>query len=137
MRLGDLDLKNTTEDANPLDIEIVERYKYPEYKISSHYHDIALLKLDEEISFNLYFKPACLQVDFTIPPEQLQATGWGQLGFFGDSSSHLMKADLNIVDHNTCKNKFKNISIRKLAEGIQNSSQICAGHHSGRDTCPV
>jgi hypothetical protein len=55
--------------------------------------------------------------------------------FFGERSSHLLKADLRIVDNVTCAKRYKNSS--KLKNGILDEFQICAGDSEGKDTCPV
>ncbi|RZB39732.1 serine protease snake-like, partial [Asbolus verrucosus] len=135
VRLGDLDLKNTTDEAMPQNFIISEIIVHPEYKAPSHYHDIALLKLDREAKYDDYVQPACLPVKDSVPDE-LTVTGWGKVDFLGESSSHLLKANLNKVDHNTCKARYSSISKTRLAKGVVDSIQLCAGHPEGKDTCP-
>lgn len=133
--MGDLDLKNTTEDANPLDLKINQTFVHPKYKSSSHYHDIALLQLEKNISFDSYYKPACIHTEKNIP-DTLGAAGWGRLGLFGDPSSHLMKVNLTIVDLENCTRRYSNVSKTRLKDGILDQMQICAGNAEGGDTCP-
>jgi hypothetical protein len=52
-----LDLKNTTEDADPLDLQIVEAIVHPDYKPPSHYHDVALFKVPPVDYFRIIYKP--------------------------------------------------------------------------------
>ncbi|KAJ3656674.1 hypothetical protein Zmor_015729 [Zophobas morio] len=137
IRLGDLDLQNATEDANPQDVRIVQTYVHPGYRSSSHYHDIALFKMAEKVIFTIYFKAACLHVGKSLPVNTLQATGWGKMGFFGDPSSHLMKVNLSLVNHDTCSKRYANVAnSRKLKNGIFDDYQMCAGNVEGGDTCP-
>ncbi|EFA12222.2 serine protease P60 [Tribolium castaneum] len=134
VRLGDLDLKNTTEDADPRDFAVTRIYVHPKYKSASHYHDIALLKINRSISIiSQYFRPACLQIE-ERSGDHLQAIGWGKTDFFGDTSSHLLKVNLTTVPYKECKQRFT--SSRRLKEGIKDKEQICAGDSEGGDTCP-
>ncbi|XP_063914046.1 serine protease snake-like [Zophobas morio] len=136
IRLGDLDLQNTTEDANPQDVRIVRTYVHPDYRSSSHYHDIALFKMAEEVSLAIDFKAACLHVGKNLPVNTLQATGWGKMGYFGDKSSHLMKVNLGLVNHSTCAKRYANVAnTRRLKNGILDEYQMCAGNVEGGDTC--
>ncbi|KAJ3663665.1 hypothetical protein Zmor_007898 [Zophobas morio] len=136
IRLGDLDLQNTTEDANPQDVRIVRTYVHPDYRSSSHYHDIALFKMAEEVSLAIDFKAACLHVGKNLPVNTLQATGWGKMGYFGDKSSHLMKVKLGLVNHSTCAKRYANVAnTRRLKNGILDQYQMCAGNVEGGDTC--
>ncbi|RZC33205.1 Trypsin and/or CLIP domain containing protein, partial [Asbolus verrucosus] len=138
VRLGDLDIENAWDDAKPQNFTVSEIRVHPNYRAPSHYHDLALLKLDREAVFNDYVKPACLYVGNSVPENHpLFVTGWGKTEFSGESSSHLMKAVLNQIDHKTCNDRYSSVSRRKLANGIVNDLQICAGHPEGKDTCPV
>jgi hypothetical protein len=136
VRLGDLDINSTTDDAKPQNFSVISTYVYPDYRSSSHYHDIALLKLDQPVEFSSYVKPACLYGGRNVS-EQLIATGWGKLEYFGESSSHLMKVDLNEIAHEECAKSYSNVSPRKLQYGIMDNLQVCAGDVDGKDTCPV
>lgn len=60
VRLGDLDISTTTDDASPSDYSIIEIIKHPDYATPRAYNDIVLLKLDREVVFNDYIKPVCL-----------------------------------------------------------------------------
>lgn len=134
--MGDLDIKSTTDDAKPQDFHVITMFTHPEYRSSSHYHDIALLKLHRSAVFNVFVGPACLYTNWTVS-EKLIATGWGKVDFFGESSSHLMKVDLNYVDFEQCARSYEDVSKTKLRNGIVDELQVCAGRPDGGDTCPV
>ncbi|XP_063909974.1 serine protease snake-like isoform X2 [Zophobas morio] len=136
VRLGDLDIKSTTDDAKPQDFHVITMFTHPEYRSSSHYHDIALLKLHRSAVFNVFVGPACLYINWTVS-EKLIATGWGKVDFFGESSSHLMKVDLNYVDFEQCARSYEDVSKTKLRNGIVDELQVCAGRPDGGDTCPL
>jgi len=79
VRLGDLNLVRTNDNAMPQTIAIKERIKHPDYKRPSGYHDIAILRLKEEANYNAYVRPACLPVDWPDvgQNDKAVATGWG------------------------------------------------------------
>jgi hypothetical protein len=120
----------------PQEFAVAETFVHSEYKSASHYHDIALIKLDRSAVFNNLVKPACLHVEKSIP-HILTVTGWGKIDIFGEKSNHLLKADLNPVGQNICQKQYASISKKKLAKGIREDIQLCAGDSEGRDTCPV
>ncbi|XP_044258345.1 serine protease snake-like [Tribolium madens] len=134
VRVGDLNLKNTTDDAKPQEIKIEESFKHPNYNSRFHYHDIALLKLKSPVKFGLYSKPACLHTKTRVFSEQLQAIGWGKTDFFGDTSSDLLKVFLKEVKFGKCARIYSPNSSRKLPRGLVDEIQICAGG-IGKDTC--
>jgi hypothetical protein len=82
-------------------------------------------------------KPACLHVTKNIPSNySLQAIGWDKTDFLGNSSGHLLKVTLNLVDHSKYAERFPKNELR-LKNGIMEEFQICAGDFSGKDTCLV
>lgn len=127
---------STTDDARPQDFCVSTKFLHPNYSRSSHYHDLALLKLDKRATFDEYVKPVCLNIENFIP-QGLIVTGWGNTAFFGESSSHLLEAPVYTIDNKQCKATYSNVSKKKLRNGIVESLQICAGHPEGKDTCPV
>lgn len=127
---------DTTDDARPQTFMILQTFVHPNYKRSSHYHDIALLKLDKKATFDEYVKPACLHIE-NSDPSRLLVTGWGKKAFLGESSSHLLEAPVLLIDNKKCRASFSTVSKNKLRNGIVESLQICAGHPEGKDTCPV
>lgn len=79
VRLGDLNIVSTTDDARPTDYRIAERVIHPEYKTISHYNDIALFRLEKDVQFSEYIWPICLNSNPSVDPTmQLIATGWGR-----------------------------------------------------------
>ncbi|XP_015178493.1 PREDICTED: serine protease snake-like isoform X2 [Polistes dominula] len=77
-RVGDLNLVSKDDAAKPKDYKIIDKIPNPQYKPPSLYHDIALLKLETNVEFNEYVRPACLQTTLPDSPEnKATATGWG------------------------------------------------------------
>ncbi|KAJ3629255.1 hypothetical protein MTP99_013658 [Tenebrio molitor] len=134
VRLGNVNLQLTRRYHAPQQFQIVKSFVYPKYKYPSHYHDIALVKLDRPVEFNPFVKPACLHVHGSFP-KTMTVTGWGTTAFYGIQSSHLLKAEVNLVDSEICKQQYAHTSRKKLARGIKKKIQLCAGHPEGRDAC--
>ncbi|XP_014612361.1 PREDICTED: venom protease-like [Polistes canadensis] len=134
VRVGDLNLVSTNDIANPKDYKIIEKIRNPQYKPPLLYHDIALLKLETDVEFNEFARPACLQTALPDSPEnKATATGWGIVKFdTGKKSDDLLKVTINVVNHTSC-NKFSYSNIQ-YNRGIVNEWQICAGEF-GKDTC--
>lgn len=66
--MGELDYATTKDAAEPIDYKVVEFIKHPEYLPPQRYNDIALLRLEKEVQFGKYIRPACLHTEFNIPP---------------------------------------------------------------------
>ncbi|XP_052895118.1 venom protease-like [Anopheles moucheti] len=134
IRLGELTLSSSTDEAFPEDYDIAERIPHPEYKQTSHYNDIALIKLSRKVVFSPYIRPVCLPVQQTISQKRAIATGWGAIGFGLEQSSALLKVTLDIFGFDECKDLFE--PTRKLRTGLNVTTQMCAGsRNSTKDTC--
>lgn len=138
VRLGDLDLRSSTDDAQPQNYTVINRIAHPNYQPPSQYHDIAILVLDRPILKTKYVKPICLYDSRDLPEYRPVATGWGRTQFGGESSDHLMKVTLQYFSIDECRNTYSTISTRKLSSGIVDDLQICAGgRNEEKDTCQV
>lgn len=111
-----------------------ERIPHPEYKQSSHYNDIALIKLSRKVIFTPYIRPICLPLQASGPQKRAIASGWGAIGFGQERSSSLLKVTLDLFSHDECKDLFE--ETRKLRTGVNATTQMCAGsRNSTKDTC--
>ncbi|XP_020300107.1 venom protease-like [Pseudomyrmex gracilis] len=137
-RVGDLNLADTTDDAKPQTVKIRESIRHEKYKRPSQYHDIAILRLEREVTYNAWVRPACLPVNWPDVRNYNQtiATGWGLVDWADDAGSDsLLKVSLNLVSHDTCNGFFSDGgSEAELAQGVVDEWQMCAGQ-SGKDTC--
>ncbi|XP_039314705.1 uncharacterized protein LOC105193145 [Solenopsis invicta] len=138
VRVGDLNLVQTNDNAMPQTIAVEERIRHPDYKRPSQYHDIAILRLEEDATFNAYVRPACLPVDWPDVGrnDKAIATGWGLVDWTEDTGSdNLLKVTLKLVSHASCNASFfDGGNSVELPFGIDNDWQICAGE-VGKDTC--
>ncbi|XP_068086055.1 venom protease [Anabrus simplex] len=138
VRVGDLNIKETTDKVEPQEAEVIERVPHPNYKPPASYNDIALLKLDRDLELNEFVRPACVHREFDIGDTDGIATGWGRT-FWADSdgSDHLMKVTLPLQPTEACNVSYKSlITTSRLKNGITEDSMVCAGRMEGtKDTC--
>lgn len=139
VKLGSLNLIHEENVGCPEDFNVIDRIAHPDYKTSSYYNDIALLKLDRKVNFNPHIRPACLPSTPEVPKKtRLAAMGWGQTGALDPTTDWLIHVSLTEFSYKECNESFKDISKRRLASGINILTQICAGSKTSiDDTCPV
>lgn len=66
VRLGDQNLRTTTDGANEIDIQVLRFIKYENYTFKFSYNDIALIELAQTVTFSKYIRPACLYQETQI-----------------------------------------------------------------------
>jgi hypothetical protein len=133
VRIGVTDLEDTNHRQQ---LEVEELIPYPEYKSSSHYHDIGLLRLKRSAKLDSFTVPACLYRKHDIEAEKAIATGWGHTTWGGSGSNNLLKVTLDLFDHASCNRSYKNQISRRLKDGIIDEIQVCAGSlDDEKDTC--
>ncbi|XP_075216396.1 venom protease-like [Lycorma delicatula] len=133
VRLGELDVSDSNDDAAPEDYRIIKRTNHPRYKNSQNYYDIALFKLHKDVIFSEYIKPICLNQNFNIDRNQIfTAAGWGRPKIAEPLSKKLQKVDLDVFGLDTCSHFNGDV---KIPNGLVDS-MICAGKlEEEKDTC--
>ncbi|GJQ73802.1 hypothetical protein Trydic_g18742 [Trypoxylus dichotomus] len=117
VRLGELDLASTTDDADPQDFLVKRTYRHPSYNGVAKYHDIALVQLHQPAKLTAYVKPICLPITENITYMIPKAMGWG------------------LTSLDACR-KIYGTSF-EFREGILDKLQLCAnGGDIISDTCP-
>ncbi|XP_050093252.1 uncharacterized protein LOC126576148 [Anopheles aquasalis] len=134
VRLGDINLYDDTDDQYAQQLKIVEIVRHPEHRFGSRYHDLALLRLEKNVTLHDTVAPGCLWNDEKeIPFPTMEATGWGATGFGEKSTPILLKVSLGVVKPEECNKHYK-VGDRKLKQGLMNY-HLCAGDVK-MDTCP-
>lgn len=137
VRLGELEFDNNKDDAQPEDFGVQSRIVHPGYDHPVIYDDIAILKLDRNVTFNEYKHPACLPFTDGRKSSSFIAIGWGQTALVprrGSESSKILKK-VKLFNFNTRCKLTAEIN-EELPNGYNASSQICIGsHESSQDTC--
>lgn len=130
VRLGEHNLREVEDEE---DFEVEAFIKHPTYSVKASYHDIAVVKLVEQVSFDFYVRPACLWTSIPLNVSSVIATGFGVTEFAGNSSDVLMKVRLQLRDRSSCAEKFE--FDRKFKLGVR-QEQLCVGsQQDGKDTC--
>uniref|UniRef100_A0A182QPH2 Peptidase S1 domain-containing protein n=1 Tax=Anopheles farauti TaxID=69004 RepID=A0A182QPH2_9DIPT len=132
VRLGDINLYDSSDDQYAQQLKIVEIIRHPEHRFSSRYHDIALLRLEKNVTLHDTVAPGCLWNDEEIPFPTMEATGWGSTGFGQANTPILLKVSLSVVRKAECESYYS--ASRGLRNGLQDY-QLCAGDIK-MDTCP-
>lgn len=86
VRLGELDISSTEEDADPQDYRVTRTINHPAYRLPSVYHDIALVKLEKVVTISSFIKPVCLYPKEDVDADIAIATGWGATTFGGNKN---------------------------------------------------
>lgn len=134
VRLGSL--ARSGEDRNAQEYLIMDKIFHEDYTKSSHYNDIALVRLNRRVTFNDYVRPACLDDQLT-PPLNATATGWGNTEYQGSDSDRLMSVKLDLADHKSCNERFINHTYKSQRLAINETTQVCYGSDKAKDTCQV
>ena len=113
----------------PISIDIEEQIIHSGYKgdSSDQRYDIALLRLDRDVSFSAFIKPICLPPTGKLN-QRLVVAGWGKTETASGSNVKL-KVTVPLVDMSACYAKYAERGAY-VGEG-----QICAGGERGKDSC--
>ncbi|XP_039431833.1 CLIP domain-containing serine protease B15-like [Culex pipiens pallens] len=108
---------------------------HPDYDKDSinKQHDIAIVKLAEDVTFGKYVKPICLPFDelvaeMPIEDEEFTVTGWGQT-----EKEILSRFQLH-VEINGKSNKLCD-KVFGVANVTLTENHLCVGGDAGRDSC--
>ncbi|XP_041041239.1 transmembrane protease serine 9-like [Carcharodon carcharias] len=102
---------------------------HPNYLSNRNDFDIAVLELSSCLNFVDVIQPICLPSSNQVFPagKSCTVTGWGTLSFQGSLPTILQKADVDIINNNTCKTIYGNIITERM---------LCAGFlEGGVDSC--
>lgn len=115
----------------PQDFGIEAQIIHPGYEKNGafQHHDIALIRLDRDVTLNNYVSPVCLPVDNftpTSPNVNVTAVGFGHTG--RQKHSGIKKqAQFPVFAQEECDKKWRNVQIIE--------QQLCAGGVFGIDSC--
>lgn len=135
VRLGEIDLTKSAGKRSRFDFDVANIITHPDYNFPLRYNDIALLKLNKNVRFTEYVRPACLYTNPYVEQTQSIATGYGKNEFAASENiNKLMKVALHIYKNEKCAQNFGS-DRRNLPRGII-QSMLCAGDiKGGHDTC--
>ncbi|XP_052742400.1 serine protease Hayan [Bicyclus anynana] len=135
VRLGCKNIMDVDKGTHAYDVNILRFISHHRYHPPRQYYDIALVELEQEVTFRWQVHPACLWTEFSNPDEGT-VTGWGvvETGSL-KTSPELQKADIRIVESDDCDEMLQMKRNQRKWWGIV-WHQLCAGDSAGRiDTC--
>uniref|UniRef100_A0A1A9WB41 CLIP domain-containing serine protease n=1 Tax=Glossina brevipalpis TaxID=37001 RepID=A0A1A9WB41_9MUSC len=124
-----------------LNIEIDHIFIHPEYKENSRnkFHDIAVIRLEDEVTFSNFIMPICLPNKTTkvFDFEEghiFSVSGWGRTDLFNKYFTNIhspikLKLRIPFVSKENCSKIMHRYGIQLGSE------QFCAGGEFGKDTC--
>ncbi|KAG6460407.1 hypothetical protein O3G_MSEX011969 [Manduca sexta] len=129
---------NDTHDVGAQKSDVKDIKVPPRYQgvVTNFQHDIALLILTTEFTYNEHVKPACLNFDAVHDAEQLRegqsgkVMGWDLTGENSAASQVLQGATLPNVAIDKCIDQSP-VSFRSFITG----DKICAGYNNGTAVC--
>ena len=117
--------------------KIKEYKKHPDYNFPEYYYDIAIIELEEKLTFSASISPICLPQTASEHPGKvpISVQGWGkdESGFVG---TRVSKVDVGIRLKSECDYKFENAGfqhgdfigqkVRKLMPELSQDILFCA-----------
>ena len=103
--LGEHDLANDTDGAEPLNFPVTQRLIHFDYNSRTYDNDIALVKFDGNLEFTTKISPICLPfMNDKIQEEDWAGeypyiAGWGTTKFRGPTSSELLEIQLKVIKY--------------------------------------
>ncbi|TMW47661.1 hypothetical protein DOY81_007260 [Sarcophaga bullata] len=140
IRLGEYDLNSEIDcmgqDCNNkvVELEYEEVIPHPQYDPTNidRHHDIALIRLAQDVQYSDFIKPVCLPLPKTrrgiSTGDILVVAGWGRT-LLARQSNVKKQLQVPVNNHDACVQKFKtrNVNIAR--------TQLCAGGEFAKDSC--
>ncbi|KOC65504.1 Enteropeptidase [Habropoda laboriosa] len=105
---------------------------HPDYIDNGFINDIAMLRLEEPVTFSDYVRPVCLPQSEPKSGTTCTVTGWGQLFEIGRIfPDTLQEVQLPVISTEECRRKTLFLPLYRITSGM-----LCAGlKDGGRDAC--
>ncbi|KAK3736523.1 hypothetical protein QZH41_009404, partial [Actinostola sp. cb2023] len=118
------------KDGNEQESSAKAIYVHPQYDRLSHQNDIALIYLQNPVTFNERVKPICLgKRDDVKSGKMCSVAGWGSSTAPQGTSVTLLNRDLPLVSNQQCNSESH------YGDRVD-ANMICAGYaHGGADSC--
>ncbi|KAK4007959.1 hypothetical protein OUZ56_013118 [Daphnia magna] len=135
MRMGEFDFSSVQEPYPFVERGVNKKIVHPKYNFFTYEYDLALVRLEEPITFQPNIAPICLPAtDESLIGQNGTVTGWGRLSEGGTLPSMLQQVTVPIVSNDKCKDMFLKAGRHEYIPDIF----MCAGfEEGGRDSCQV
>ena len=119
VRLGEHDLKRRSSDAVERSIVRLVTHENFEYGINTN--DIALMFMNQDVTFNRYISPICLPYSKNVIPDNITekyayVTGWGRTRYLGKTAEILQQASFPVWDSKRCSDAYKAVHVSMLID---------------------
>ncbi|XP_046640163.1 serine proteinase stubble-like isoform X2 [Daphnia pulicaria] len=133
MRMGEFDFSSVQEPYPFVERGVNKKIVHPKYNFFTYEYDLALVRLEEPITFQPNIAPICLPaMDESLIGQNGTVTGWGRLSEGGTLPSMLQQVTVPIVSNDKCKDMFLKAGRHEYIPDIF----MCAGfEEGGRDSC--
>ncbi|XP_013118286.1 serine protease 7 [Stomoxys calcitrans] len=140
IRLGEYNINEEIDciraDCNDKVVEVGfdEVLPHPQYDVrnANNYHDIALIRLDQDVQYSDFIRPICLPLPETrtaiTPGELLIVAGWGRT-LEARQSSVKKQLAIPVTANDVCAKKYATKKVTLI------NSQLCAGGEFSKDSC--
>lgn len=152
MRLGEHEIDNDSDGANPEEFTI-ERIKiHEDYNSRTYDNDIAIITLNGTVEFSSHISPVCLP-SLEVGGEAVAKSkftndfpfvaGWGSTRFRGETSNKLLEIWLSVQDNEKCAQSFsevRNVAItdsKLCAFDMRENKDACQGDSGGPLMAPT
>ncbi|CAG4965106.1 unnamed protein product [Colias eurytheme] len=100
---------------------------HPQYTVYNNDNDVAILRTQKFITYGPNITNIGIAGPGYILGDNTPVTivGWGAIGYEQERSNQLLKADIGIINHTTCRQNYNIISMEVT------DNMICAGSPSG------
>ncbi|CAN7937599.1 unnamed protein product, partial [Ixodes hexagonus] len=135
VRLGVLATNEAASSRSAtLGIKAIRLHK--EYRVDRYYKDIAIMKLDGQVTYGSHIGPVCLPHSDLKLGGQVVIIGWGTIVFSGPFARRLQEGRVSVISNKDCDDKLKASTSYKryTPQGVTNDF-VCAENQTGVDAC--
>ncbi|XP_017768703.1 PREDICTED: venom protease-like [Nicrophorus vespilloides] len=128
VRLGDKDLSRDDDGVEPQEYGVLKHFVHPKYQAPFVYNDIALIELNDTVTFTKFVKPSCIYDD-----AKLREPLWMEVGYkkFTYASTQVVELRSRACNLYFDSDKFANL----VPFGLDQDTQFCASSATYHFTC--
>ncbi|KAK3108393.1 hypothetical protein FSP39_007025 [Pinctada imbricata] len=127
VRLGKHDRSKT--ESTQKNVGLVSIISHENYNGNKIDNDIAIMELDQAVTFNDYISPVCIAEEDVSAGTNCVTTGWGDTQGTG-SNLVLRQVTVPMIAQNTCSSRAY------YGRNFNTQTMVCAGYdNGGRDSC--